>query len=219
MSELKIDENYRNIMEKNHKFFAAKERINSFARLDISQYDEESIIVGIMSSICKTQTASVEEVLRALFFDEDLDKSNYFFEFQKYGLIEDFWRLCLEYFGIKDENINLRKLLNYIFVTSTKQSLSDFFPSEWEQLLASKTGNVIAFLENFRNNIQYRERCLELAEMVANNLSAESKFSSVLPEYFLNCDTFSFFDKYIIKWIIERLLDENLSAQLQEWIF
>lgn len=67
MADLGVDEKYKNIIEKHIKFFANKERTQRFYDLEIEQFNEESIIVGMLGSICRTQTCSFEEVVRAVF--------------------------------------------------------------------------------------------------------------------------------------------------------
>ena len=54
--DLGIDEKYKPIIEKYIKFFANKERTQRFYDLEIENFNEENIITGLLSAICRTRT-------------------------------------------------------------------------------------------------------------------------------------------------------------------
>ena len=57
--DLGIEEKYKPIIEKHIKFFASKERTQRFYDLEIENFNEENILVGLLSAICKTRTCSL----------------------------------------------------------------------------------------------------------------------------------------------------------------
>ena len=61
--DLGIDEKYKPIIEKHIKFFASKERTQRFYDLEIENFNEENIITGLLSAICR----STDLLLRELF--------------------------------------------------------------------------------------------------------------------------------------------------------
>ena len=71
--DLGIDEKYKPVIEKYIKFFASKERTQRFYDLEIENFNEENIITGLLSAICRTRTCSFEEVIRVMLTDSTLE--------------------------------------------------------------------------------------------------------------------------------------------------
>lgn len=117
--DLGIDEKYKPIIEKYIKFFASKERTQRFYDLEIENFNEENIITGLLSAICRTRTCSFEEVIRVMLTDSTLEDNKFLMETEKYGLMGDFWKLCEQHFGYADVKPTLEKLVVTMFVTYT----------------------------------------------------------------------------------------------------
>ena len=50
--DLGIDQKYRQVIEKHIKFFASKERTGRFYDFEIENFNEENILIGLMSAVC-----------------------------------------------------------------------------------------------------------------------------------------------------------------------
>ena len=212
--DLGIDEKYKPIIEKHIKFFANKERAQRFYDLEIENFNEENIITGLLSAICRTRTCSFEEVIRVMLTDSELTDNKFLSEVEKYGLLDDFWKLCEQHFGYTDVKPTLEKLAVTMFVTYTAKYVGAELPKAWKGFVSYKAGNIIAFMDNLMNNILYRGRYDELSAHVANGLNANKAFSDYPAEDLVNCDTFLTIDRILIKWIVERLLAEDMGAAL-----
>ena len=212
--DLGIDEKYKPIIEKHIKFFANKERTQRFYDLEIENFNEENIITGLLSAICRTRTCSFEEVIRVMLTDGELADNKFLSEVEKYGLLNDFWKLCEQHFGYTDVKPTLEKLVVTMFVTYTAKYIGGELPKPWKVFLSYKAGNIIAFMDNLMNNILYRGRYDELSAHVASGLNVQKSFSDYLPDDLVNCDTFLAVDQILIKWIVERLLAEDVGATL-----
>lgn len=212
--DLGIDEKYKPVIQKYIKFFAAKDRTKRFYDLEIDNFTKDTIEIALMSVLCKTRTASFEEVVRVVLTDDGLEENKFLAEFEKYELLEAFWRLCEEHFGYIDAEPKLEKLVITFFVTYTERYMDAELPKSWKRFVSYKSGNIIAFLDNLVNNILYRERYFELSEHVAAVLNAVSALDSVDPEDVIRCDTFACFDEKMMHWITDRLLNEDTGAKL-----
>ena len=53
--DLEIDEKYKPIIKKHIKFFANKKRIQRFYDLGIENFNEQNILVGLLSALCMTR--------------------------------------------------------------------------------------------------------------------------------------------------------------------
>lgn len=60
--DLGIEEKYKPIIEKHIKFFGNKERLQRFYDLEIENFNEENILTGIMSAVCRTRSNSFSEL-------------------------------------------------------------------------------------------------------------------------------------------------------------
>ena len=214
--DLGIDVKYKPIIEKHIKFFANKERTQRFYDLEIENFSEENIITGLLSAICRTRTCSFEEVIRVMLTDGELADNKFLSEAEKYGLQDDFWKLCEQHFGYTDVKPTLEKLVVTMFVTYTAKYVGSEVPKPWRAFVSYKAGNIIAFMDNLMNNILYRERYDELSAHVAGGLNVANAFSDYPPEDLVNCDTFLAIDQILIKWIVARLVAEDVGAKLEE---
>lgn len=214
--DLGIDEKYKPIIEKHIKFFANKERTQRFYDLEIENFNEENIVTGFLSAICRTRTCSFEEVIRVMLTDGQLADNKFLSEVEKYGLLDDFWKLCEQHFGYTDVKPTLEKLMVTMFVTYTAKYVQSGLPKPWKAFVSYKAGNIIAFMDNLMNNILYRGRYDELSAHVASGLNVKKAFSDYPPEDLVNCDTFLAVDQILIKWIVARLVAEDIGAKLDD---
>ena len=230
--DLGIEEKYKPIIEKHIKFFANKERTRRFYDLEIENFNEENILVGMLASIYRTRTCSFEEVVRVMLTEEmngsegdrgddlgcvEILDNKFLTEIEKYDLLSAFWKLCEQHFGYTDPNPNLEKLLVTMFVTATERQLSGEVPQPWKTFVSYKSGNIIAFLDNLSNSVLYRDRYDELSSYVASGLRLSTALAGYLPENLVDCDTFIAVDHIIVKWIVERLITEDTGAKLDRY--
>lgn len=166
--DLGIDEKYKHVIEKHIKFFANKDRTQRFYDLEIEYFNEESILIGLLSALCKTKICSFEEVVRIVLTESELDDNSYLEEFEKYELLSAFWKLCEQQFGYSDDNPTLEKLVVTMFVTYTERYLQGSIPKSWNSFSSTKPGNIITFLDNFMNNVLYRDKYDDLSKHVAS---------------------------------------------------
>lgn len=212
--DLGIDERYKPVFQKYIKFFGAKDRTQKFYDLEIENFTRESIEVALMSVVCKTRTASFDEVLRVVMTDDGFEGNKFLTELEKYDLLGAFWRLCEEQFGCTDVKPTLEKLVVTMFVTYTERYLHGELPQAWRSFVSYKSGNIIAFMDNLMNNVLYRERYDEISGAVASGLKAAATLEGYSPEVLMDCDTFAVLDSFILRWLTERLLSEDTGAKL-----
>ena len=212
--DLGIEEKYKPIIEKHIKFFANKERTQRFYDLEIEIFNEENILVGLLSAICRTRTCSFEEVVRVMVTDGTLENNKFLAEFEKYDLLGSFWKLCEQQFGYTDAKPTLKKLIVTMFVTSTVRQLGCDAPQPWKTFVSYKSGNIIAFLDNLMNSVLYSGRFDELSKHVSDGLNVMMSFAGMQPEDLVDVDTFIAADQILVKWIVERLSAEDTGAKL-----
>ena len=214
LADLGIDEKYRPLIEKHIKFWAEKKRAQRFYDLEIENYNETNILVGIMAALCSARTCSFEDVVRVVLTGGGLADNSFMAEFERYDLLDAFWKLCEQHFGYTDVKPTLEKLIVAMFVTYTAKYIGAELPKPWKMFQSYKSGNIIAFLDNLMNSVIYRETYDALSAHVAKSLNAGTVFAGYLPEDLVGCDTFLCIDQIIIKWMTDRLLNEDIGAKL-----
>lgn len=212
--DLGIEERYKPIIEKHIKFFANKERTQRFYDLEIENFNEENILTGLMSAVCKTRTCSFDEVIRVLLTDDTLEDNKFIADFGKFDLLESFWKYVEQQFGYSSPAPTLEKFVISMFVTYADRYISTELPKGWKGFVSYKSGNIIAFMDNLMNNMLYRDKYDELSAYVAGVLDAGKILSTYEPEALVECDSFTEIDIILIRWIKERLLAEDLIARL-----
>lgn len=212
--DLGIEEKYKPIIEKHIKFFASKERTQRFYDLEVENFNEENILVGLLSAVCKTRTCSFEEVLRVMITEGSLEDNKFLTEMEKYDLLPSFWKFCEQQFGYTDAKPTLEKLIVTMFVTSTARQLGCEVPAGWKSFVSYKSGNIIAFLDNLMNSVLYSERFDELSKHVSDGLNTMSTFAGMQPEMLTDVETFISADQILVKWLIDRLTAEDTGAML-----
>lgn len=212
--DLGIDERYRPLIEKHIKFWAERKRAQRFYDLEIENYNEENILVGLMAVLCSARTCSFEEVVRAVLTGGELADNSFLAEFGRYDLLDAFWNFCEQHFGYTDVKPTLEKLVVTMFVTYTAKYIGAELPKPWKVFVSYKSGNIIAFLDNLMNSILYQQNYDVLSLYVEKELNAETVFTGYATENLVDCDTFLCLDKIIIQWLTDRLLNEDTGAKL-----
>ena len=210
--DLGIEEKYKPVIEKHIKFFANKERTQRFYDLEIENFNEENILVGLLSAVCKARTCSFEEVVRIVLTDGELVDNAFLQEFEKYDLLSAFWQLCEQHFGYTDTKPSLERLLVTLFVTYTGRYVQAELPAAWKSFVSYKSGNIIAFLDSLMNSVLYRDKYDALSAHVAKGLNVLSAFAGMRVDDLMECDTFLAVDQVLVKWLIGRLVSEDIGA-------
>lgn len=210
--DLGIEEKNKPVIEKHIKFFANKERTQRFYDLEIENFNEENILVGLLSAVCKARTCSFEEVVRIVLTDGELVDNAFLQEFEKYDLLSAFWQLCEQHFGYTDTKPSLERLLVTLFVTYTGRYVQAELPAAWKSFVSYKSGNIIAFLDSLMNSVLYRDKYDALSAHVAKGLNVLSAFAGMRVDDLVECDTFLAVDQVLVKWLIGRLVSEDIGA-------
>lgn len=212
--DLGINEKGKRVIEKHISFFRAKDRTRRFYGLEGINSDENTIEIALLSAAVKSKIINFEEVLRIVLTTGDLKNSIHLDEFEKYDLEKVFWKHISHTFSFVDEDPNLEKLLIALFLTYTKSNMKEDLPSSMNKYLLSKSGTVMAFMDQIMNNILYRDEFDILSDKIFGIINGEKIFESYSTSDIINLDIFKFIDKKIIEWIIDRLLDENLNVSI-----
>ena len=212
--DLGIDERYKPVIQHYIKFFGNKDRTQKFYDLEIENFNRNTIEVALMSVLCKSKTASFEEVLRCILTDDGFVDNKYLIEFEKYDLLNAFWQQADIAFGYNDPKPTLEKLIITMFVTYASKVIHTDMPQAWKPFVSYKSGNIIAFTDNLMNSYLYGERYDEVSEMVYNAINGKTHLAKMEIDTLVDCNIFAGVDELIIAWLISRLENEDIGARL-----
>lgn len=211
--DLNIPAEYKSVLERHIRYFANKERAQRFYNLQMETYNEDTILIGLMSAICRSKVCSFDEVVRQV-LSEDLTDNAWLSEFSKYDVLEAFWQQCERQFDFDDDTPTLPELVATLFVTAADKVLKKDVPVPWKSFVSHKAGSTIAFLDSMKDNIHYQDRYDALSDYVAAQLHAAEGLANYPEEALVECDVFRLIDERLIRWIAERLQHEDTGAAL-----
>ncbi len=212
--DLGIEERYKPVIQHYIKFFASKERTQKFYDLEIETFNQSMIELALMSVLCKSKTASFEDVVRCILTDDELTANKYLAEFGKYDLLTAFWQQASMLFGYQDSKPTLEKLVMTMFASYVARTIRSDVPQPWEAFVSYKSGSIIAFMDNMMNSLVYGKRFDELAEEICAALNGRAELAKLPVADIAECSAFAVIDELIIQWMIERLENEDTGAKI-----
>jgi uncharacterized protein (TIGR02687 family) len=221
LQELNIPDDCKSILKKYPKFWNANSRINSFKELNIEKYSEENIKIAILCVLSKVKILSFNELLKKVLMEENLGENRYLIEFEKMGILNDFWNFCREKYAYNDKNPGIEKFLISLLITYTSTRFRGTIPKAWEKLLLEKINNSAVFINNLMNNANYSAKYDNIAAQIARKIKIEGHLRRIPVENYYNSDTFEIFDKKIIEHLTDILVSnqeeiESLQGLLAE---
>nr|WP_317359416.1 BREX-1 system phosphatase PglZ type A [uncultured Tyzzerella sp.] len=215
-NELGINIKYKNVVKKYSKFFASKERIQKLLQLDSDLTSEYDITLAIMSVLCKNKIVSFNEVLKTLIIEGFLE-NNIFEEFKKYSLLDAFWEFCEKEFDYKDNEPSLLKLTYTLFVNTMSSQVTFELPKSLTTFKTeTKINNSINFINSMMNNVLYSDSFNVVSKDIYNKLNLNTIFKKVSVDDFYKCEIFEEIDNFIIDWILDKLLNNNIQEKLND---
>ncbi|WP_298999585.1 BREX-1 system phosphatase PglZ type A [uncultured Dialister sp.] len=216
MQEMDVGEDCRSVLLEHEDFFAAASRRKAFLALPVETYTNDSILLAMTCVVAKVKSISLVDLLRSILMG-DLNNSPALEAMGKWHLLPYFWGKLASRFGYQSENPNLTDFVVSLFATYASREVNGKSGNMFgEYIYPDKSGNIMAFLDDFMNNEKTAGRFDELSQMAFEKLSAMKSPEHLSVENWVNCHAFSYADDRIIEWIVSRLLAEDLSAKLAD---
>jgi len=212
--DLGIEERFKHTLQKYISFFNSKERTQAFYAFELDNYNDSIIEDAMMCVLSKNKVVSFEEVVRDVLSERDFENNRILEEFAKYGLDEAFWHHCDITFGYSDAEPSVAKIATTMFATYVQKTVHADLPVNWKANVSFKPGNILAFIDNWMNSSVYGDSFDELSDRMHQSLNVNALLDKMKPEDYVDCSAFYSIDKAIIRWIIERLVAEDIDAKL-----
>lgn len=215
--DFNLDEKTKLFVQEHINFFAAQDRTKRFYDLGTPAYTEETFALAMLAVLCKCPPKP-EEVVRYV-LRGTLDSENESLQvFAKYGLVSDFWLVCLRLFGYNPAEKSLKDLVACLFATYAAHTMDMDAPDEWVDRSLPQEGEVLTFLDSMTNYLPdqpYFERFSNMAAQELNAMQLLGQMQHTKADALLDCTVFDVAEEQISSWILNRLLEENTSACLK----
>ena len=222
--EIGIDNRFKEHLSQYANFWKNKHRIEKFKELGIDHYNAQTIDIGLIAVLTDVKTPNFEEVVKQMMLG---DNEKYFKALDDNGLTDKFWELCEKFFGYKSEKPNMDDLSACMILTYASSTLKATVPEAMRSYILKKRNDVVVFIRNIMDNVNYQDAYDELVERINKSLRfvrriqdglkkdvEKKKDSSLQMSDIFACDAFAGLDDIIIDWALEQLNDEILDAQI-----
>ena len=210
LKNLGLTEECRNIIKKYSKFFGNKKRESEFKNFDIEVKDNDNIDFIITAILLNIKSINEDEILKEIIKDYYEDKKRYE-ELFKFGSEEFIIELFNSSFGSKINSYEeLPELYKSLIFTYFAANLNDFKKvSRYSKyLLAEKATNVSVFINNLMRD-KITQNCFEkLSKEVEKEFGIEELIKSMDIEEYIYTDAFECIDKHIIRYLVDKLVEE-----------
>lgn len=206
MRDLNIQEaSLSPIIKSYSKFFNNRERYAAFKKYNIDEYTEDAIHIGVLSALCKLPNPNFEEVTKTLLKEILTDDKKYYENITKFGDINAFWELAYKYYGYDLEEKTIGKLMILLTITDFNDKVHKDLPRNYTSYISNKKSNCSIFINHFMNDREDSKVYKQLADKIQSVIKLDTVVSNWDSDDFIECDTFRYFDEYIIKKLVDIL--------------
>ncbi|MEG0855809.1 MAG: BREX-1 system phosphatase PglZ type A [Terrisporobacter sp.] len=213
LDDLGIDFNLRDVASKYEIFFNNRKRIEKLQSLNIKDYTEEVLELGMIASLCACKTTDVEEIFRSILMksiDEDGyicdDEDNkYYKEINNILGSDALLKYARKYYGFNKEEFSIKKLLITIIITSLTKDIDTDLLSNYNSYISNEKLNCYLFIDRWINDVKSRESYYAVANTLENELGIFDMFRNIEIDYLKNIDILPCIDKQIILYIVQHI--------------
>lgn len=209
LKNLGLTEDCRNIINKYAKFFGNKKRENEFKNFDIEEKDNDNIDLIITAILLNIKSINEDEILKEILKCYYEDQKRYE-ELFKFGSEEFILSLFNNTFGTSisssEELPEVYKSLIFTYFATTLKDIKKV--SRYSKyLLTDKATNVSVFINNLMRDKITKECFEKLSKEVEKEFGIDELLNSMDIDDYIFSDAFESIDKYIIKYVVDKLFD------------
>lgn len=207
LKNLGLTEDCRKIVSKYAKFFGNKKREQDFKNFDIDDKNPNNIDLIITAILLNIRSINEDDILKEIVRNYYTDEKRYEDLF-KFGSGEFVLGLFNDTFGTKIENYEeLPDVYKSLIFTYFASSLKDIKKANRysKYLLIKKSTNVYVFINSLMRDKTTREYFEKLSEEVEEEFGINDLLNSMDIEDYKLADAFESIDKYVIKYLVDKL--------------
>ena len=209
LKNLGLTEDCRNVIKKYAKFFGNKKRETEFKNFDIDEKNTDNIDLIITAILLNIKSINEDEILKEIvkYYFEDEKKYEELFKFGNeefiLGLFNDTFGVSINSYEELEEVY--KSLVFTYFATSLKDIKKVSRYSKY--LLTKKTTNVYVFINSLMRDKTTKEYFEKIAQDIEEEFGIEELIKSMDIEEYNLSDAFKVIDKYVIKYLVDKLFN------------
>ena len=209
LKNLGLTEDCRNVIKKYAKFFGNKKRETELKNFDIDEKNTDNIDLIITAILLNIKSINEDEILKEIvnYYFEDEKKYEELF---KFGNEEFILGLFNDTFGVSVNSYEeLQEVYKSLVFTYFATSLKDIKKvSRYSKyLLTKKTTNVYVFINSLMRDKTTKEYFEKIAQDIEEEFGIEELIKSMDIEEYNLSDAFKVIDKYVIKYLVDKLFN------------
>jgi len=216
LQELNIPIELKEVMELYPNFWNANSRTDPFKKLNVNEYNRDSIERGILAVLSKEKSINFEYILRSVIVNYFEGNNSFIDDFDKYGILNRFWELVYQHFGYTEDNPNINNLMASLILNYTAYLFDDEVPKSWNRFLVNDKNNHKVFMDNFMNNTNYMDIYDNIAGDMAYKLKIAEDIKDFVVDAYIHCDSFDVFDCNIIGHYVNTLYETKEKIDLDD---
>ena len=209
LKNLGLTEDCRNVIKKYAKFFGNKKRETDFKNFDIDEKNPDNIDLIITAILLNIKSINEDEILKEIvkYYFEDEKKYEELFKFGNeefiLGLFNDTFGVSINSYEELEEVY--KSLVFTYFATSLKDIKKVSRYSKY--LLTKKSTNVYVFINSLMRDKTTKEYFEKIAQDIEEEFGIEELIKSMDIEEYNLSDAFKIIDKYVIKYLVDKLFN------------
>ena len=183
---------------------------------EINLQAETDVVVPViaMCVLADARNTTFEDLIYSVYSHDGLEDDTIISEFRKFGLDSSFWDICKMRYGYDEKDPNLVKMIRALFATYISRDLSGNIPANWKPFILPEKTNINVLLDNMMNSVLYSETFDTLSSYTGKLLDLDKVLAKSPLEGLLYSSASTAIDEKIIRWAVDRLLDENRLAAI-----
>ena len=212
MGEMNIPPECQDEVKKYKKFWAGN-NLQKFKSLEIDNYTNDTIDLGILCVLAGVKAFSFEEMLRKTIL-AGINDNAIIKKIENQKIDRAFWRFCEKQYGYKDTNPTIQKFLVTMLVTYMDAQMNGNEPKVWKTFVSSRRNDAVVFIKNLMNNDESRDFYDAFAAKAADELNVSGLITQIPLADVAASDALKDFDDNIINWIAAKLEDQMLDEKI-----
>lgn len=212
MGDLGIPPECQDKVKKYKKFWTGS-NLQKFKNLEIENYTDLSIELGILCVLARVKTLNFEEMLRKTIL-AGLTDNSIMKRMENQKIDRVFWRLCERQFGYQDAEPTIQKFLVTMLVTYMDAQMNGNEPESWKIFVSRKKNDAVIFIKNLMNNRESKNFYDEFARKAAEELNVSGLIMEIPLGDVAASDALPDFDENMISWIEAKLEDQMLDEKV-----
>lgn len=210
LKNLGLPDDCRKIVSKYAKFFGNKKREQEFKNFDIDKKDPDNIDFIITAILLNIKSINEDDILKEIVRNYYIDEKRCE-ELFKFGSKEFILGLFNNSFGTEIENPDeLPDVYKALIFTYFASALKDIEKVNryGKYLLTRKSTNVYVFINSLMRDKTTKEYFEKISKEVEEEFGIKDLLESMDIEDYKSADAFECIDKFIIKYLVDKLFND-----------